>query len=76
MAKDCPYEAECFKKFDMLFEKIDDLKDNLFVKKDSLMSQVLRNTVFRKFSCWIFGVSTIAFLGLLVKLLYSHFTEK
>ncbi len=73
MAK-CPREDECFKRFDKIDGKLDDLSDNLFVKKDCIAAQTDRNTVFRKFSCWVYGVFTVAVLGLIARLLYSHFT--
>jgi len=70
MAK-CPHENECFKRFDKIDEKLDDLNDNLFVKKDCIAAQTDRNTVFRKFSCWVYGVFTVAALGLIVRLILT-----
>lgn len=73
MAK-CTHEEECFKRFDKIDKKLDDMNDNLFVKKDCIAAQTDRNTVFRKFSCWIYAVFTIACLGLIVRLVYAHVT--
>jgi hypothetical protein len=73
MAK-CPHEDECFKRFDKIDAALKDLNDNLFIKKDCIAAQTDRNTVFRKFSCWVLSVFAVAFLGLIVRLIYAHVT--
>ena len=74
MAK-CPHEAECFRRFDLLFEKLDALNDNLFVKEDCIKTQIVRLNVFKKIFCWILSACSITCLALIGRLLYTHFTE-
>lgn len=76
MAKECPREAECFKRFDKVDKKLDDINDNLFVKDDCIKTQIVRLNVFKKIMCWFISACTVATFALIARLLYSHFTEK
>lgn len=83
MAKDCPHEHECHRRFDDIDKSFDetnkslnDIKDFLWRGngKTSLLVQVDRLNIFKKVACWLISACTIACLGLIVRLVYSHVT--
>jgi len=74
MDNECPHDLECYKRFDKLDIKFDELNNNLFVKKDSIMAQIIKLNVFKKIACWLISLSTITTFTLIGRLLYSHFT--